>query len=114
MRPNLKPKSRNLQGKLLFNIRGGARLIAADDRLIAWIADGMTGTALHGDTVEATPSQGEQARITRFIERAHETIIGLFQKQHGQAIVIPDDPRNPHVFLVRSGGKPFRPAADEV
>jgi ribonuclease R len=105
MRPNLKPKSRNLQGKLLFNIRGGARLIAADDRLIAWIADGMTGTALHGDTVEATPSQGEQARITRVIERAHETIIGLFQKQHGQAIVIPDDPRNPHVFLVRSGGK---------
>lgn len=107
MRPNLKPKSRNLQGKLLFNIRGGARLIAADDRLIAWIADGMTGTALHGDTVEATPSQGEQARITRVIERAHETIIGLFQKQHGQAIVIPDDPRNPHVFLVRSGGKPL-------
>ena len=105
MRPNLKPKSRNLQGKLLFNIRGGARLIAADDRLIAWIADGMTGTALHGDTVEATPSQGEQARITRVIERAHETIIGLFQKQHGQAVVIPDDPRNPHVFLVRSGGK---------
>jgi ribonuclease R len=103
----LKPKSRNLQGKLLFNIRGGARLIAADDRLIAWIADGMTGTALHGDTVEATPSQGEQARITRVIERAHETIIGLFQKQHGQAIVIPDDPRNPHVFLVRSGGKPL-------
>ena len=107
MRPNLKPKSRNLQGKLLFNIRGGARLIAADDRLIAWIADGMTGTALHGDTVEATPSQGEQARITRVIERAHETIIGLFQKQHGQAVVIPDDPRNPHVFLVRSGGKPL-------
>ena len=105
MKPNLKPKSRNLQGKLLFNIRGGARLIAADDRLIAWIADGMTGTALHGDTVEATPSQGEQARITRVIERAHETIIGLFQKQHGQAVVIPDDPRNPHVFLVRSGGK---------
>src|SRR5205823_3719620 len=73
--------------------------------LIAWIADGMTGTALHGDTVEATPSQGGQARITRVVTRARETIVGLFQKQHGQACVIPDDPRNPHVFLVRSGGK---------
>ncbi len=113
----MKPKSRTLQGKLLFNIRGGARLIADDDRLIAWIADGMTGTALHGDIVEATPSQGDQARITKVVKRAHETIIGLFQKQHGQAVVIPDDPRNPHVFLVRSGGKALaRPprAGDKV
>ena len=101
----MKGKPPALQGKLLFNIRGGARLIADDDRLIAWIADGMTGTALHGDIVEATPSQGDQARITRVVKRARETIIGLFQKQHGQACVIPDDPRNPHVFLVKSGGK---------
>ena len=101
----MKGKRPALQGKLLFNIRGGARLIADDDRLIAWIADGMTGTALHGDIVEATPSQGDQARITRVVKRARETIIGLFQKQHGQAVVIPDDPRNPHVFLVKSGGK---------
>ena len=101
----MKSKARTLQGKLLFNIRGGARLIAEDDRLIAWIADGMTGTALHGDIVEATPSQGDQARITRVVKRAHESIVGLFQKQHGQAVLIPDDPRNPHVFLVRGGGK---------
>ncbi len=101
----MKGKRPALQGKLLFNIRGGARLIADDDRLIAWIADGMTGTALHGDIVEATPAQGDQARITRVVKRARETIIGLFQKQHGQAVVIPDDPRNPHVFLVKGGGK---------
>ena len=72
----MKSKARTLQGKLLFNIRGGARLIADDDRLIAWIADGMTGTALHGDIVEATPSQGDQARITRVVTRARETEIG--------------------------------------
>ena len=101
----MKGKRPALKGKLLFNIRGGARLIGADDRLIAWISDGMTGTALHGDTVEAAQSQGDQARVTRVIERARDTIVGLFQKQHGQACVIPDDPRNPHVFLVRSGGK---------
>jgi ribonuclease R len=101
----MKGRDRTLRGKLLFNIRGGARLIGEDDRLIAWIADGMTGTGLHGDTVEATPSQGGQARVTRVVKRMHENIVGLFQKQHGQACVIPDDPRNPHVFLVRGGGK---------
>lgn len=101
----MKSKGSRLEGKLLFNIRGGARLIGEDDRLIAWLADGMTGTGLHGDVVAATPAQGDQARVTSVIRRAKETVIGLFQKQHGQACVVPDDPRNPHVFLVRSGGR---------
>ena len=100
----MKAKKRALSGTLLFNIRGGARLIGSDDRLIAWVADGSTGTALHGDTVEAVQAQGDQSRVTRVIKRARETIVGLYQRQHGQACVIPDDPRNPHVFLVRSGG----------
>ncbi len=101
----MKAKGRTLRGKLLFNLRGGARLIGDDDRLIAWISDGLTGTALHGDTVEAVESRDDQARVTRVVQRSREAIVGLFQKQHGQAVVIPDDPKNPHVFLVRSGGK---------
>jgi len=101
----MKGKRPALKGKLLFNIKGGARLIGADDKLIAWVSDGSTGTALHGDTVEAVPTQGDQVRVTKVVERARETVVGLFQKQHGQACVIPDDPRNPHVFLVRAGGK---------
>ena len=101
----MKAKGRTISGTLLFNIRGGARLIGPDDKLIAWVSDGATGTALHGDTVEASRAQGDQARITRVTKRARENIVGLYQRQNGQTCVIPDDPRNPHVFLVRSGGK---------
>ncbi|MEQ1853861.1 MAG: RNB domain-containing ribonuclease, partial [Chthoniobacteraceae bacterium] len=98
------PKGRTLSGTLLFNLRGGARLIGGDDKLIAWVADGSTGTALHGDTVEASRTRGDQVRVTRVIRRARESIVGLYQQQHGKPCIIPDDPRNPHVFLVRPGG----------
>jgi ribonuclease R len=101
----MKAKGRTLTGTLLFNIRGGARLIGDDDKLLAWVSDGSTGTALHGDTVEAVRAQGDQARITRVVRRARESIVGLYGQQHGQHCVIPDDPRNPHVFMVRGGGK---------
>ena len=101
----MKPKGRTLKGKLLFNIRGGARLIGDNDKLIAWVSDGSTGTALHGDTVEAMPGRGDKASVTRVITRARDSIVGIYQRQHGHACVIPDDPRNPHVFLVSSGGR---------
>ena len=100
----MKARGRTIVGTLLFNIRGGARLIDSDDKLVAWVSDGATGTALHGDTVEAAPAKGDQARVTRVVRRARESIVGLYQRQHGQICVIPDDPRNPHVFLVHPGG----------
>jgi ribonuclease R len=113
----MKPKGRTLTGTLLFNLRGGARLIGGDDKLIAWVADGSTGTALHGDTVEASRNRGDQVCVTRVLRRARESIVGLYQQQHGRPCIIPDDPRNPHVFLVRpGGGKLPRPprAGDKV
>lgn len=94
-----------LTGRLLFNLRGGgARLIGDADKLLAWIPEGGTGTGLHGDTVEARPTRGDMAQITKVIDRAKEVIIGTYQKQKGHAFVAPDDPRVPFNLLVRSGG----------
>ena len=111
----MKPRARNIRGRLLFNIRGGARLIGENDQLVAWIADGSTGTALHGDEVEAAFTTGDRARVTKVLRRARETVVGLYQKQHGQPCVIPDDPKNPHVFMVRGSAKtlPRQPRAGD-
>src|SRR5688572_24398265 len=94
-----------LKGRLLFNMRGGgARLIGDGDKLLAWIPEGATGTGLHGDTVEAKATRGDQALITKVLDRAREVIIGTYQKQKGYTFVAPDDPRVPFNLLVKSGG----------
>lgn len=97
--------ARGLTGRLLFNLRGGgARLIGDNDKLVAWIPEGGTGTALHGDVVEARATRGDQAVVTKVVDRAREVIVGTFQKRKGTAFVAPDDPRVPFNLLVRSGG----------
>src|SRR5688500_5313640 len=94
-----------LKGRLLFNMRGGgARLIGDGDKLLAWIPEGATGTGLHGDTVEARATRGDQALITNVLDRAREVIIGTYQKQKSHAFVAPDDPRVPFNLLIKSGG----------
>jgi ribonuclease R len=101
----VKPQSRALKGRLLFNMRGGgARLLGEGDKLLAWIGEGETGTGLHGDTVEARQTRGDRAQVTRVLERAREVHVGTLQKQKGNAYVIPDDPRMPFNLLVRAGG----------
>ena len=66
-------RGRILKGRLLFNMRGGgARLIGDGDKLLAWIPEGGTGTGLHGDTVEAQETRGDQAQITKVVDRARE------------------------------------------
>src|SRR5688572_6672725 len=93
-----------LKGRLLFNLRGGgARLIGDGDKLLAWIPEGATGTGLHGDRVEASPTRGDQALVTKVTERAREVIVGTFQKEKGYSFVVPDDPRVPFNLLVRGG-----------
>ena len=92
-----------ITGTLLFNRRGGgARLIGGDDKLIAWVQE--TSTALPGDTVECKRIGGDRARVTRVITRAHNTFVGTFQRVKGNAFLIPDDPRIPFNFLIRTGG----------
>ncbi len=114
----MKGGGRPLAGKLLFNMRGGgARLVGDDDRLLAWVSEGDTANALHGDSVEARPTQGDRARVTKVISRARETIVGTYQRQRGYEHLIPDDPRVPVNILIRSGGprlpRPLR-AGDKV
>jgi ribonuclease R len=98
-------KTKTLTGTLLFNRRGGgARLIGEADKLLAWLDGEATGNALHGDRVEAVPTRGDFARVTRVVERAREKIVGTYQKQRGHAYLSPDEPRIPFNIIIRAGG----------
>ncbi len=83
---------------------GGARLIGEKDEVLAWIADGDSGVGLHGDTVEARPTQGDRGRVTKLISRAKDTFVGTFQKEKAQAFLAPDEPRMPFNIGIRPGG----------
>lgn len=101
----MKGRGRSLTGKLLFNMRGGgARLVDDDDRLLAWIPEGDTANGLHGDLIEAKPTQGDRAQVTKVIERARDTIVGTYQRDRSHEYLIPDDPRVPMNVLIRAGG----------
>lgn len=94
-----------LVGTILFNRRGGgARLIGEKDKLLAWIDAEGVGNAMHGDTVHAVPSRGDQARVTRVVERGRDHIVGIYQRQKNQAYLVPDDPRIASDILIRAGG----------
>ncbi len=98
-------KVKSLTGTLLFNRRGGgARLIGENDKLLAWLDGDDVANALHGDRVEAVPTRGDMARVTRVVERSRENLVGTYQKQKGHAYLLPDDPRIPCNVLIRPGG----------
>jgi ribonuclease R len=55
-----------------------------------------TGTAMHGDTVEvlAMPARGgrrSEGTVVRVVERAHETLVGYYQKNKSYGFVVPDN-----------------------
>src|SRR5262245_28088684 len=97
--------SKPLVGTILFNRRGGgARLIGEKDQLLAWIDADSVGNALHGDTVQAMSSRGDQARVTRVVARGRENIVGIYQRRKNHAYLVPDDPRIATEILIRAGG----------
>lgn len=102
---NAKRSPKKLLGKLLFNRKGGgARLVADDDQLLAWLGAEDTANALHGDQVEATPTRGDMARVTKVVGRENDRLVGTYQKQKGLTYVLPDDPRIAFKIILRPGG----------
>ncbi len=74
-----------------------------------FIAAENTGTAMHGDRVVARISRDEpygrikgrrEGRVIRILERAHDTIVGTFQRSRNFYYVVPDDPRIVHDVYV--------------
>ncbi len=91
-------------GRLVCNLRGGGRILAPGDVLLAWLHDEAIPPALHGDTVEAKRTTGDRARVTRVIERARTSFVGVYQVDNGEKIMVPDDPKISFNFRIRTGG----------
>lgn len=66
--------------------------------------------AYHGDKVLAAHVHGtrDEAYIIKILERGNDVIIGTFERERGRALVYPDNPKQPEVFIplsLSSGAK---------
>lgn len=66
--------------------------------------------AYHGDKVLAAHVHGtsDEAYIIKILERGSDVIIGTFERERGRALVYPDNPKQPEVFIplsLSSGAK---------
>lgn len=74
-------------------------VITAPDEEDVYIAEQNKGTAMHNDKVRVRIITSRDSRhkregvVTEVIERANETIVGTYDRQHSFGFVIPDDER---------------------
>jgi len=103
-------------GKIQLNEKGFAFVVRepASDEPDIFIGEEDTGVAMNGDRVlvrlqrDRRGSRGsdkQAGRVIRILERAHDTIVGTFQKSKLFHIVIPDDPRFMHDVYVKTAGR---------
>ena len=106
----LPPAADLIAGKLHIHQAGYGFLISEKPgESDIFIAAENTGTAMHGDRVVARMSPDEpsgrikgrrEGRVIRILERAHDTIVGTFQRSRNFYYVVPDDPRIVHDVYV--------------
>jgi len=106
----LPPAADLIGGKLHIHQAGYGFLISEKPgESDIFIAAENTGTAMHGDRVVARMSPDEpsgrikgrrEGRVIRILERAHDTIVGTFQRSRNFYYVVPDDPRIVHDVYV--------------
>ena len=74
-------------------------VITAPDEEDVYIAEQNKGTAMHNDKVRVRIITSRDSRhkregvVTEVIERANETVVGTYDRQHSFGFVIPDDER---------------------
>lgn len=67
-----------------------------------------TGGAMHGDRVTITIEEGEgskrpEATVIRVLERANESVVGLYEKSRGFGFVIPDNQKLSRDIFIPQG-----------
>jgi ribonuclease R len=99
-----KQKQRKVRGILTVNARGFG-FVNLDDEPDLFIQLEHLGTALHGDTVEALVFSSSRknrpaGKITKVVERAERSIVGIYRAREEDAVVHPEDQRLPEVLEV--------------
>ena len=92
------PRELNLVVGRLSTIRSGAGFVSADDEKgdVYIPAEGL-GSALNGDRVvariEKTRGQKREGRVIKVLQRARETIVGVYHPDKNFGFVLPGDPK---------------------
>lgn len=93
-----KPEISSLTGIFSANPRGFGFVSVEGFDSDFFVAPDNTGSAMDGDTVriaaeEARGGRRAEAVVVNVLKRAHETLVGLFEKNRHFGFVIPDNPR---------------------
>jgi ribonuclease R len=104
-----------LVGELSAN-RKGFGFVTPEDGQEIYISSENMGTAMHGDRVvvrlyQHRRGENPEGSIIRILQRAHQTLVGIFKKSKYLNYIIPDDPRifrdiyvhAPHTLGAESG-----------
>jgi ribonuclease R len=114
------PEKINLVIGRLHTIRSGAGFVVpedgAGDLFVPW--DGM-GSAVHGDRVVARVEkrrrgQRPEGRIIKVLERARETIVGVYHPARNFGFVVPDDKKLTRDVFIPPGLESGARAGDVV
>jgi len=104
------PQSRSggfVVGRITITRRGYGFVESPEGDL--YVAARDTGGAMHRDIVAVKPDvkrgrQGRSGRVIRVVERAHETVVGRFERSGSIGTVVPADPRiRTDVLVPREG-----------
>ncbi|CCQ11127.1 3'-to-5' exoribonuclease RNase R [Pseudoalteromonas luteoviolacea B = ATCC 29581] len=99
-----------VKGKVIGH-RDGFGFLEVEGEAKDWfIAKHQMQSVFHGDWVLAkAASRGSggkvEARIVRVLDNERQPIVGRFFKEHGTAIVVPEDPRITQEIIVLPGGE---------
>ncbi len=99
----------------LFATRKGFGFVHRDGAPDVYVSRQRLHGAMHGDTVEARLLRtsrfgGESGEVVRVIKRAHETLVGRYEKAGKIGVVVPSDRRIPYDVMV---GRHYRLGARE-
>lgn len=102
-----------VRGVLRVNARGFGFVSSDSDDEEIYISDSDINGALNGDKVLVRPiksakkGRGREGEIMRVLERAKQTVVGIFRQERGYGLVLPDNEHLPHEMFVAprdSGG----------
>lgn len=97
------------EGVFHSNARGFGFVTVEGRERDIFIPGSDTNHALEGDTVLVTIEREEgrtdrtEGRVVGFVKHAHDTVVGMYRKNHQGGLVIPDDPKLCHSIRIPAG-----------
>lgn len=108
-------------GKFISNPRGfGFVELSREGMEDIYIPEESTGTALHGDLVQAVLKKGEkdgkrwEGAVVKILERGITQVVGTYEKSSGFGFVVPDNQRFLRDVFIQQGNSMHAEDGDKV